>query len=176
MRVILYGLTGLGNIVLEELLKNKAKVLYVSTRLEKKTYPYFNCESIDNLCKKYSIPFSYDKTFYDSDCDIIISATYHKKIDLTKSNYKLAINMHPSFLPHLKGRDPIKEALESKVQNLGLSTHLLTNRFDEGKILYQDKINFTENDNKTDIINRLIPLFKRHINLIIKNYQKHKEA
>ena len=36
MKVILFGLTGLGSIVLEELLKKKVKVLSVSTRQEKK--------------------------------------------------------------------------------------------------------------------------------------------
>jgi methionyl-tRNA formyltransferase len=172
MRVILFGLTGLGNVVLEELLSKKVKILSVSTRQEKGNYPYFNCENIADLCKKHLIPFSYDKTFFDINCDLIISATYHKKINLEKSRYKLAINMHPSYLPHLKGKDPIKIALENNEQYLGLTSHLLTNIYDEGKILYRDQIYFDKLDTKRSIVNKLIPLFKNHINLIIQYYGK----
>lgn len=171
MKVLLYGLTGLGNIALEELIENKAKIVSVSTRQEKGNYPYFNCKNIEDLCKKYLIPISYNKTFFNINCDILISATYHKKINLEKSKYKLAINMHPSYLPYLKGKDPIKKALETNQQYLGLTSHLLTNIYDEGEILYRDKIYFDKNDNKIDIINRLIPLYKHHIKLIIKFYK-----
>ena len=60
MKVLLYGLTGLGNIALEELIENKAKIVSVSTRQEKGNYPYFNCKNIEDLCKKHLIPISYN--------------------------------------------------------------------------------------------------------------------
>ena len=80
--------------------------------------------------------------------------------------------MHPSYLPYLKGKDPIKTALENNEQYLGLTSHLLTNIYDEGKILYRDHIYFDQLDTKLTIVNKLIPLYINHTNFIIKYYEK----
>lgn len=174
MKVILFGLTGLGNFVLEELIKNDVEVISVSTRKEYNPHPYFDVVSINELCSKYLIKCEYDKTFFKESCDIIISATYHKKIDIKKSVFNLAVNMHPSFLPHLRGKNPIDEALKLKEQNLGLSTHYLTDSFDEGEIIFQDRYFFTEKSTKKTISKDLVVLYKKHVNEILKFYETNK--
>ena len=42
MKIVLCGLTGLGNVTLEELIKLKINVTKVYTRFEKGKYPYFD--------------------------------------------------------------------------------------------------------------------------------------
>ena len=56
MKIVLCGLTGLGNVTLEELIKLKINVTKVYTRFEKGKYPYFDCENIALLAKKNNIP------------------------------------------------------------------------------------------------------------------------
>lgn len=172
MKVIVFALTGLGNIVVEELLKQNVNILYLSTRKENGAYPYFDCPNIVELCKIHKIPTFKNKVSFDQNCDLLISATYHKKIIVNNCKFKLGVNMHPSYLPYLKGKDPIKNALDKNEQNLGVTTHKITNEYDMGEILFQKRINFGKNDTKKNIIKRLIPIYKQHIRMLITYYKK----
>ena len=52
MKMIMFGLTGLGSIVLESFIKKGFKILAVSTRKEIKEYPYFKCKNITEICNE----------------------------------------------------------------------------------------------------------------------------
>jgi len=175
MKAIVFALTGLGNIVVEELLKQNVNILFLSTRKEVGEYPYFKCSNIVELCNKNKIPVFEDRVSFPYDCDLLISATFHKKILIDECKFKLGVNIHPSFLPFLKGKDPIKNAIETKEQNLGITTHKITNKFDIGDILFQKKIRFNQNDTKKSLICKLIPLYKSHTSMLIKYYKKNYE-
>lgn len=175
MKAFLFALTGLGNVVLETLIKEQINVVGLSTRMEKDKFPYFECENIVELCNKNKIPVFEDKVSFPYDCDLLISATFHKKILIDECKFKLGVNIHPSFLPFLKGKDPIKNAIETKEQNLGITTHKITNKFDIGDILFQKRIRFYQNDTKKSLIRKLKPLYKSHTNMLIKYYKKNYE-
>ena len=164
MNVFLFAVTGLGNIVLETLIKSKVNILGVSTRKEVGEYPYYPCENIYKFCRRFDIPVYYDLTELKTNTDLIVSATYHKKINIEKCNYKLAVNMHPSVLPSLKGKDPIRKALNENINMLGITVHKLTNKFDDGKILFSERIHF-DNLKKIDkayCLNKIKPLYREY--------------
>ena len=55
---------------------------------------------------------------------------------------KAALNIHPSLLPRYRGANPIAEQLAHKESELGVSLHLLSDKYDQGDILAQAKIRF----------------------------------
>ena len=48
--------------------------------------------------------------------------------------------MHPSLLPAFKGKRAIQQAMEYGVKITGLTTHLIDDKLDEGKIICQEAI------------------------------------
>jgi UDP-4-amino-4-deoxy-L-arabinose formyltransferase/UDP-glucuronic acid dehydrogenase (UDP-4-keto-hexauronic acid decarboxylating) len=171
MKIIMFGLTGLGSIVLESFIKKGFKILAVSTRKEIKEFPHFKCKNITEICNENKIPVYFDKTYFDKlSAELIVSATYHKKIELTKCTYQDGFNIHPSMLPHLKGRDPIKKALELNINKLGVSVHKLTDKFDIGQIIFQKPLYFTSSDTKKTLVNKLKPLYRKASDIITEKY------
>ena len=173
INTVLFGLTGFGNEVLKQLLNNEAvKVLSVFTRKEKAAFPYYSCEQIDSYAKKKKIKIYYDKTFSIENVDLIIVSTYHKLIDLEKSNYTFAINIHPSLLPKYKGRDTINEVLKKKEEYTGVSLHKLTEKFDSGEIIFQEKLKIDKNDNKSKVMQKMLSIYSNLTNYYIESLKK----
>lgn len=50
------------------------------------------------------------------------------------------VNIHPSYLPELKGKDSIKRAFEAKKDFTGVTVHFVDSGVDTGKVIYQEKI------------------------------------
>ncbi len=55
---------------------------------------------------------------------------------------KAALNIHPSLLPRYRGANPIVDQLASGEDELGVTLHLLNEKFDQGDILAQEKTYF----------------------------------
>lgn len=159
MDIILFGITGFGNAVLEELIENNLKPKKIVTRKEKGPDPYLNSKNIIEIANKYKIPVEINKSYVLEKFDLCIVATYHRLIDLKKSNFSLAFNLHPSLLPKFKGKDPILKAIEKRAKYTGVTIHKLTEKFDEGEILYQKKIKIKKLEKK-EIIKSMIPVYK----------------
>jgi phosphoribosylglycinamide formyltransferase-1 len=64
------------------------------------------------------------------------------------SKYKSKIvNIHPSLLPSFKGhKNGLQQALEYGVKIVGITTHIVDDGMDSGKILYQEALRVEEND------------------------------
>jgi methionyl-tRNA formyltransferase len=169
MDIILFGITGLGNAVLEELIANKLKPKKIVTRVEKGPDPYLNCINISKIAKQNDIPVEYDKCFVLEKYDYCIVATYHKLINIDKSNFKHAFNIHPSLLPNLKGRDPLSEAIKKKLPYTGVTVHKLSRVYDEGEIYFQQKIKIDKYEKK-NLIKKMMPVYKKMTNKLIKEF------
>ena len=65
--------------------------------------------------------------------------------DLKPKKY---VNIHPSFLPDLKGIDPVLGAIKFS-RDAGATCHVMNERIDEGPIISRDKIPFTKDLNST---------------------------
>lgn len=92
--------------------------------------------------------------------DIIISASYGIKIPtatITAARFG-GINIHPSILPHWRGADPVPWAILSGDHQIGVSITTLTESFDEGKILAQEKIPITSSDTSDPLRTKLFSI------------------
>ena len=169
MKEILFGITGFGNVVLEELISKNCKPKLIITRKEIGPDPYLNMIQLTNLAKKFRIPVMFDKSHLSEKFDLCIVATYHKLIDLNQSDFNLAYNIHPSLLPKYKGKDPISDVIRKKENFTGVTVHQLTNQFDQGKIIFQKKLKII-NHEKKQIIKQMIPIFRLFTKKIISEF------
>lgn len=55
------------------------------------------------------------------------------------------LNVHPSLLPAFKGKRAIQQAIEAGVKITGITTHLIDDNLDEGKIICQEPIRIDDN-------------------------------
>lgn len=84
---------------------------------------------------------------YKSDIDFLISFGYRYLVTQPVLNYfqENAINLHISYLPWNKGADPnLWSILENTPK--GVTIHQMNRHLDEGRILYQNEINFDKED------------------------------
>lgn len=176
MNIVLFGITGFGNCVMEQMIDLNLAPKKIVTRYEKNRDPYTKQKHIYSLAKKRNIPVEYDVSYVKGSYDLCIVATYHKLLDLKKMNLKNAYNIHPSLLPKYKGKDPINEVIKNKEKISGVTVHRLTNKFDEGEIIFQEKI-FINIFDKREIIKQMMPIYKlmtkKILNLHLhKNFEK----
>ena len=159
MNIVLFAITGFGNCVMEQMIDLNLAPKKIVTRYEKNSDPYTDQKHIYSLATEKNIPIEYDVSYVKGSYDLCIVATYHKLLNLEKMNFKYAYNIHPSLLPKYKGRDPINDVIKKKEKISGVTVHKLTNKFDEGEILYQEKI-LISSFNKGEIIKQMMPIYK----------------
>jgi len=53
---------------------------------------------------------------------------------------RAAVNLHPSILPNYRGADPVAVQIKQQEKDLGVSLHLLSQRFDQGDIVSQARL------------------------------------
>ena len=61
---------------------------------------------------------------------------------------KKYVNIHPSFLPDLKGIDPVLGAIKFS-RDAGATCHIMNEKIDDGPIIAREKIPFTKDLNST---------------------------
>jgi phosphoribosylglycinamide formyltransferase 1 len=70
------------------------------------------------------------------------------------------INIHPALLPEYGGRGmygrKVHEAvINDKMKESGITIHLLNEKYDDGKILFQEKVSVDENDTPESLAEKL---------------------
>ncbi len=126
--------------VLEELLKHTSNVEVVcveGTHLQKDALlEKINYRLISDAASTHEL-------IRKSNFDILISNGLPYKLKFTELPKKTYINIHPSFLPDLRGIDPVLGSILFK-RDSGATCHLMNENFDEGDIISQIKIPFTD--------------------------------
>lgn len=56
---------------------------------------------------------------------------------------RIFVNVHPSYLPYLKGKTPINGIMWNDMSFFGATMHYMNDNIDEGNIIHQKKIDFT---------------------------------
>lgn len=92
--------------------------------------------------------------------DFLVVAGFGKLIpqnwlDLPKI---MAINMHPSLLPNYPGRCPAEWAILNGETQTGVTLIKMTEKFDAGPILTQEKITISPNDTRLTLYKKLYDL------------------
>jgi methionyl-tRNA formyltransferase len=79
------------------------------------------------------------------------------------------INLHYSLLPSYKGPHPLEWQIHFKEKYFGLSIHQLTDKIDEGPLLYQQEFKMLPDPTVPKLIQFLIPIGNEAMNNVINN-------
>ena len=79
---------------------------------------------------------------------------------LSKWNNKV-INIHPSLLPSVKGKNAVKQALDNKAKTTGCTVHYVDKGVDTGKIMDQEKVLISNSDDEETLTKKILK--KEHI-------------
>ncbi len=79
------------------------------------------------------------------DYDVLISNGCPFIIPVNENmDSKLLINIHPTYLPELRGKTPLNGIFFNGLNYLGATMHYISEEIDAGNIIYQEKIPVTE--------------------------------
>jgi methionyl-tRNA formyltransferase len=91
--------------------------------------------------------------------DMIVVVAFRKLPSVLLSIPRLgAFNLHASLLPQYRGAAPIQWAIINGEPESGVTTFMLDDHIDTGKILYQDKVKITEEMTGGDLHDRLMEI------------------
>lgn len=173
--------------ILYRLISEKYKISYViATPWKKLNFspsilrdrPYYTGLNHPRLiCKSHYIPYySYDHNSNRSyrlikkfpvDYGIIASARILDKKIITLFR-KGIVNIHPGLLPEIRGLETLKWSILLN-RPIGNTVHLLGNKIDAGKLVYQEKLKLFPDDTMIDISLRL---FLIQPEILIKSLKK----
>jgi methionyl-tRNA formyltransferase len=93
-------------------------------------------QSSKDLCPKKAFV---DNILQTARIDFIVSCCFDRMFPTAVLAHpkKMAINVHPSFLPRLRGEKPIENALARGEKEIGVTIHQLVAQIDAGAILHQ---------------------------------------
>ena len=130
-------------------------------------HDFFNPSHDYTLIKKYKIheikcksanSEEFKKEILKLNADIILVGTWREKIK--KEIFQLptiaTINVHPSLLPHYRGPNPYLQTILHGEKHSGLTFHLMSEKFDEGPILAQEKIEILPMDTAKELKDRTV--------------------
>lgn len=146
----------------------------------------FPCDNVfnfnrraENLAKNLMIPFTQDppnaddiKTMAENGCDVFFSAGYPYKIPPIPSGH-YGINMHPTLLPRGRGLIPNPHMIMHDPDASGVTLHKLTDEFDAGDILWQQKLPLGENETVDELTARIALTALMHIPAIFDNFSQY---
>jgi methionyl-tRNA formyltransferase len=141
----------------------KEKVLFkklINFEGLKNNPPVYPDIKVKTLAEGYNIPVIDSSVVYAGDvekinafgADYIIIASFGKiPAAIYSNNPGSIINFHPSFLPELRGGSPVYTAIMKQQKITGFSYHHLSDKFDAGPLLYQERIPIREDQNCRDL-------------------------
>ena len=107
----------------------------------------------------------------------IILAGYLRLVpaEIIKSFNNKILNIHPSLLPKFGGKGFYgeyvhKSVIDSKEKESGITIHLVNERYDEGKILFQKSILLSEKDDINSLSAKIHALEYKYYPQIIEKY------
>ncbi|MFP4555338.1 MAG: phosphoribosylglycinamide formyltransferase [Bacteroidales bacterium] len=128
--------------------------------------------SMDNLKSGQVCKFLIDKK-----TDFIILAGFLKLIpeNLLEAFPDRILNIHPALLPKFGGKGMYgmnvhRAAIEAGEHESGITVHLVNKKYDEGKILFQQKCPILPNDNPETLAERIHQLEYEFYPQVIDNY------
>ena len=139
-KIVMFGLTGFGSTLLQNLIDLKQEIVYVFTKKEDAPHPYYPVKSVYDIAEQHGIPTSFllpDNL--DDDIDLVLCSTYDRILpESIFAAPKLgAFNIHPSLLPSYKGLTPTKQTLLHGESQTGVSLHKIKHTFDTSHVITQ---------------------------------------
>ena len=114
----------------------------------------------------------YKKILSETNPELIIVAAYGKILPLefiSFPKYK-SINIHGSILPTLRGAVPVQIALLNGFKKTGVSVQIMSEKMDEGDILFSKEIDILESDTTGSLMDKLAILSSGLLKEKLKDY------
>ena len=158
IKIIFFGNTEFSNAVLDECNRN-FDVQFVVTNPSKKmgrgqklsktpVMEFSNKNSIKVVVCDDLKDQKFQKKLADANADLFIVVAYKilpkKMINIPKLG---CINLHSSMLPKYRGAAPIQHAILNLDNETGVTTFLIEPKVDTGKIIEQEKVDISNEDN-----------------------------
>jgi len=102
----------------------------------------------------------YKEILSETNPELIIVAAYGKILPLefiSFPKYK-SINIHGSILPTLRGAVPVQMAILKGFKKTGVSVQIMSEKMDEGDILFSKEIDVLDSDNTSSLMDKLATL------------------
>ena len=167
-----------GLIVLKELIKQKIEIEYLILHPFKKAKFFYEILSQANIKNENIIVWNKKNIFkikeklMNKTSNILFSVNFGYKIpnDILEL-FELPINLHISYLPFNKGANPnIWPIIDGSPA--GVTLHKMTSNFDEGQILFQEKVAVNSLDTGKTLYQKLekksVEIVKKYFNKIVK--------
>lgn len=165
IKVVLFGLTGFGNVALDVLLHMEdVEVKAVFTEREGIKVG----ETLEALAVRKEIPtFRPGKRVNSNDAlgiitllkpDLIVVSTFDQilKPPVIAIPRKGVINLHPSLLPKYRGPTPVDWALRNGEKKTGLTAHFIEDeKIDSGRMICQVSVNVLPDDDVKSLSQRI---------------------
>lgn len=110
------------------------------------------------------------KKMSDDGVDLLISAAYDYKVPVPEDGSLKCINVHGTLLPEGRGAWPAPHILLNYPNAAGLTLHTMTNRWDFGDIVLQEKINISLKDDSDSLIAKTIYLARKLTRELLTNF------
>lgn len=83
---------------------------------------------------------------FDLDYDILVSngCPFILPASELRVQGKILLNTHPTYLPQLRGSTPLNGIFYKGYDYVGATTHYISDKIDAGNIIYQEKVDITE--------------------------------
>ncbi|WP_235852506.1 phosphoribosylglycinamide formyltransferase [Helicobacter vulpis] len=91
----------------------------------------------------YPTPLDFDRALIEylslARCHLVLLAGYMRLVTPLFLEHFPTLNIHPSMLPHFKGKDALRASFEAK-QHTGVSVHVVTAQLDSGPLIAQQAL------------------------------------
>ena len=167
MKIVFLGNPNVSVSILDTLLKTKHDIVGVvsnspkiSGRGLKKRYTPVGLYAINKKLDLLCLSSFKDEKLYralkklDPDLFIVVAFKIIPQKFLNLPKYG-AINLHASLLPSYRGASPIQYALLNGDKKSGVTTFLMDDKIDNGKILMQKEFNINDDDNYESLIKKV---------------------
>lgn len=138
--------------------KNSDLELIVCKKADRKQKKYFG--SAMEFAQKFKLKTISPAEFIASQptTDLIISAGFSELIPagIIQKQRVGIINIHQSFLPGYRGRHPLNWAIINGEKLTGVTIHHVNEKFDDGKIILQERVPIFDDDNIMDVYYRTV--------------------
>lgn len=109
--------------------------------------------------------------------DLVVLAGFLRKIpnEFVKAFENKIVNIHPSLLPKYGGKGMYGSKVHEAVINAGesesgITIHLVNEKYDDGKVLFQAKCNVSANDSADLLAQKIHQLEHTHFPMVLEEF------
>lgn len=103
--------------------------------------------------------------------DLIIIGTWRERLEKETFNLPTiaSVNVHPSLLPKYRGPNPYLQNILHGEKYSGVTLHLVTEKFDNGPILKQEKVEILNSDTSQELRDRSVRTARKLVTELISD-------